>query len=64
MISVLLWKRIQISKISFQVGPREADYDAFLGDLIAKDGEADDCRYAIYDFEFTVQTQGTEALNR
>lgn len=47
-----------------KVGPREADYDAFLGDLIAKDGEADDCRYAIYDFEFTVQTQGTEALNR
>jgi len=47
-----------------KVGPREADYDTFLGDLIAKDGEADDCRYAIYDFEFTVQTQGTEALNR
>lgn len=47
-----------------KVGPREADYDAFLGDLVTKDGEADDCRYAIYDFEFTVQTQGTEALNR
>merc|ERR1712228_775558 len=40
------------------------DDGTFLGDLIAKDGEADDCRYAIYDFEFTVQTQGTEALNR
>ena len=68
MISVTFYElrssEFQNFHLLFQVGPREADYDTFLGDLIAKDGEADDCRYAIYDFEFTVQTQGTEALNR
>ena len=68
MISVIFYElsssEFQNFHLLFQVGPREADYDTFLGDLIAKDGEADDCRYAIYDFEFTVQTQGTEALNR
>ena len=47
-----------------QIGTRESTYDEFLTDLCAKDGEADDCRYAIYDFEFVVQSAGAEASNR
>jgi len=53
-------KAIKVDKI----GTRESTYDEFLTDLCAKDGEADDCRYAIYDFEFVVQSAGAEASNR
>jgi cofilin len=52
--------KIRVDKI----GDRDASYDTFLNDLCAKDGEADDCRYAVYDFEFTVASQGTDAINR
>jgi len=48
--------KIRIDKI----GEREANYDKFLEDLKQKDGECDDCRYAIYDYEYTVNSQGTE----
>jgi len=48
--------KIRIDKI----GDRDADYDKFLEDLKQKDGESDDCRYAIYDYEYTVNSQGTE----
>jgi len=48
--------KIRIDKI----GVRDADYDAFLSDLKQKDGECDDCRYAIYDYEYVVHSQGTE----
>ena len=53
-----------IQLLFFQIGTRESTYDEFLTDLCAKDGEADDCRYAIYDFEFVVQSAGAEASNR
>jgi len=52
--------KIKVDKI----GDRDATYDQFLVDLCVKDGEADDCRYAIYDYEYVVKTQGTEASNR
>ena len=41
-------KTIKVDKI----GTRESTYDQFLTNLYAKDGQDDDCRYAIYDFEF------------
>merc|ERR1712176_827115 len=33
-------------------------------DLKAKDGDCDDCRYAIYDYEYVVNAQGTEPSYR
>jgi len=48
--------KIRIDKI----GDRDADYDTFLTDLKAKEGDQDDCRYAIYDYEYVVNSQGTE----
>jgi len=39
------------------VGPREADYQAFLDDLMSC-GEAD-CRYGLFDFEYAHQCEGT-----
>ena len=53
-----------MSEFYFKIGDRDATYDQFLVDLCVKDGEADDCRYAIYDYEYVVKTQGTEASNR
>jgi len=52
--------KIKVDKI----GDRESNYDAFLADLCVKDGDADDCRYAIYDYEYVVHAQGTEASHR
>jgi len=40
-------------------GALDSTYDEFLVDLKAKDGDEDDCRYAIYDYHYTVNTQGT-----
>lgn len=53
-----------MQNLFFQVGARDNNYDQFLTDLCVKDGEADDCRYAIYDYEYVVNTQGTEPSNR
>ena len=50
--------------VILQIGDRESNYDAFLADLCVKDGDADDCRYAIYDYEYVVHAQGTEASHR
>jgi len=52
--------KIRVDKI----GERSADFDAFLDDLKQKEGEIDDCRYAIFDYEYLVETQGTEASFR
>ena len=52
--------KIKVDKI----GERDANYDAFLVDLMVKDGDADDCRYAIYDYEYVVNSQGTEPSHR
>merc|ERR1711983_488526 len=52
--------KIKIDKI----GDRDNTYDQFLEDLFVKDGDADDCRYAIYDYEYVVHSQGTKPSNR
>jgi cofilin len=52
--------KIRVDKI----GERDNTYDMFLTDLCVKDGDADDCRYAIYDYEYVVNSQGTEPSNR
>lgn len=53
-------KAIKVDKI----GTRDSTYEEFLTDVMAKDGEADDCRYAIYDFEYVVTSAGAENSNR
>ncbi len=50
--------------VSFQTGERESSYDAFLEDLQVKDGDNDDCRYAVYDYDYVQEAQGTEASYR
>jgi len=47
-----------------KIGDNDKTYDQFLDDICVKDGEADDCRYAVIDFEFKAKTQGTEAMAR
>lgn len=43
------------------IGPRDAQYDAFLEDL--QKGGAGECRYGLYDFEYTHQCQGTSEVS-
>ena len=42
------------------IGPRDACYDAFLEDL--QKGGAGECRYGLFDFEYTHQCQGTSEV--
>ncbi|KAJ6635872.1 Cofilin/actin-depolymerizing factor like [Pseudolycoriella hygida] len=42
------------------VGSRDASYDDFLEHLKAGDGKQ--CRYGVYDYEYTYQHQGTESV--
>jgi len=47
-----------------QTGDRDNTYDQFLTDLQVKDGDNDDCRYAVYDYDYVQQAEGTEASYR
>merc|ERR1712066_506813 len=47
-----------------KIGDRGNNYQDFMGDLLKKDGEKDDCRFAIYDYEYKFAPQGAEAQNR
>lgn len=42
------------------IGPRDAIYDAFLEDL--QKGGSGECRYGLFDFEYTHQCQGTSEV--
>merc|ERR1712080_56621 len=44
------------------VGDRNADYQEFLQDLYV--GGPDDCRYGVFDFEYTDQCQGTTEASK
>lgn len=45
----------------FHKGNREASYDDFLEQLKVGDGKQ--CRYGVYDYEYTYQHQGTASVN-
>merc|ERR1712051_181387 len=45
-----------------KMAPRDANYEEFLGDLMACGPE--DCRYGLYDFEYEHQCQGTSEKTR
>ena len=44
-----------------QVGNRNNNYSDFLADLHKKDGEAEDCRYGLYDYEYQFNPDGAES---
>ena len=48
----------------FQTGERGNSYETFLDDLQVKDGDNDDCRYAVYDYDYVQEAEGTEASYR
>jgi len=43
------------------VGNRGNNYSDFLTDLHQKDGEAEDCRYGLYDYEYQFNPDGAES---
>lgn len=47
-----------------KVGARDAKFEEFVDAVKQKDGSSEDCRYAILDYEFTLEAQGTEASQR
>jgi len=47
-----------------KVGARDATFNEFIDAVKQKDGSSEDCRYAILDYEFTLEAQGTEASQR
>merc|ERR1711910_33125 len=46
------------------VGERANNYEDFMTDLLQKDGDKDDCRFAIYDYEYKFAPQGAEAQSK
>merc|ERR1719309_59897 len=43
------------------VGDRNNSYSDFLADLHQKDGDADDCRYGVYDYDYQFNPDGVES---
>eukprot|EP00088_Acartia_fossae_P018457 TRINITY_DN20673_c0_g1_i1.p1 TRINITY_DN20673_c0_g1~~TRINITY_DN20673_c0_g1_i1.p1 ORF type:complete len:150 (+),score=36.48 TRINITY_DN20673_c0_g1_i1:49-498(+) len=43
------------------VGNRDSSYSDFLVDLHKKDGDVDECRYGLYDYEYQFSPDGTES---
>jgi hypothetical protein len=37
------------------VGDRNNGYEDYLADLQQKDGDSEDCRYGLYDYEYQVK---------
>merc|ERR1711981_385294 len=44
-----------------KVGDRANGYEDFLADLQQKDGEGEDCRYGLYDYEYQFNPDGAES---
>jgi len=53
-------KMIDVEKI----GERNSGYNDYLTDLKQKDGESDDCRYGLYDYDYIYSPDGAESINR
>jgi len=47
-----------------KTAPRDSNWEQFQDDIQVKDGENDDCRYAVYDYDYVQQAEGTEASYR
>lgn len=46
----------------FYLGDRDASYDEFLEKLKIVNGAEKECRYGLFDFEYTHQCQGTQEV--
>ena len=44
-----------------KVGDRNNSYGDFLADLHQSDGDADDCRYGVYDYDYQFNPDGAES---
>ena len=44
-----------------QVGVRDSSYSDFLVDLHQKEGDSEDCRYGLYDYDYQFNPDGTES---
>jgi cofilin len=53
--------RYRSKTVSSQVGNRGNSYADFLTDLHKQDGEADDCRYGVYDYDYQFNPDGAES---
>ena len=47
--------------IIVQVGVRDSSYSDFLVDLHQKEGDSEDCRYGLYDYDYQFNPDGTES---
>ena len=47
--------------LNVQVGVRDSSYSDFLVDLHQKEGESEDCRYGLYDYDYQFNPDGTES---
>jgi len=53
-------EKIDVEKL----GDRNNTYDDYLNDLKQKDGNSDDCRYGLFDYEYKFNPDGAEAISR
>ena len=44
------------------IGDRESSYESFLEKLKIVNGAEKDCRFGLFDFEYTHQCQGTQEV--
>lgn len=47
-----------------KTGDRNSTYEQFMTEIQVKDGDNDDCRYAVYDYDYVQEAEGTEASHR
>ena len=47
--------------MTVQVGVRDSSYSDFLVDLHQKEGDSEDCRYGLYDYDYQFNPDGTES---
>ena len=63
-LKFLGWKLFKVKQIIntiFKVGDRNNSFEDYLSDLHQKDGEAEDCRYGLYDYEYKYNPDGAES---
>lgn len=46
------------------IGDRESSYESFLEKLKIVNGSEKECRYGLFDFEYTHQCQGTQEVRK
>ena len=54
------WREILYTIIA-QVGVRDSSYSDFLVALQQKEGDNEDCRYGLYDYDYQFNPDGTES---